>query len=66
MKKELYFKKEDAKKFNQLAREQMKLKLLADINVDLTICKIEGWDVKEYLSDLKKMITQLTNKIISD
>ena len=29
-------------KLNQLAREQMKLKLLADIKMDIEICKIEG------------------------
>ena len=43
-------------KLNQLAREQMKLKLLADIKMDIEICKIEGWDVKEYIEDLNKLI----------
>ena len=41
---------------NQLAREQMKLKLLADIRVDLTVCEIEGWNPREYLRDLHQVI----------
>ena len=44
------------KKLNQLAREQMKLKLLADIRIDIEICKIEGWDVNEYLKSLNELI----------
>ena len=41
---------------NQLAREQMKLKLLADIRVDLVVCEIEGWDQRAYLRDLHCVI----------
>lgn len=33
--------KETAYKFNQLAREQMKTKLLQDIVFDLQVCKLE-------------------------
>jgi len=33
--------KETVKRFNILAREQMKLKLLTDINIDLQICELE-------------------------
>ena len=44
------------KRLNQLAREQMKLKLLADIRMDIEICKIEGWDIKEYIEDLNKLV----------
>lgn len=42
--------------FNQLAREQLKRKLLADILVDMKICEIEGWDKLEYLNELKNLI----------
>lgn len=41
---------------NTLAREQLKLKLLNDIRLDIEICKIENWDYKEYLSELKELI----------
>lgn len=51
--------KEEAKKFNELARHQMMLKLLADIRIDLEICKLEGWDTLEYLNELKELINSL-------
>ena len=41
---------------NKLAREQMKLRLLQDIRVDIEICKLEGMDYKEYLLELKVII----------
>jgi len=41
---------------NRLAREQLKHKLLADITMDLQICKIEGWNYKQYLQELKDLI----------
>jgi hypothetical protein len=45
-----------------LAREQLKMKLLNDIMVDLTICKLENWSFKEYLTELKQLIDSfLTN-----
>ena len=40
----------------RLAREQMKLKLLQDIRVDLMICEIEGYDKKQYINQLRDMI----------
>lgn len=43
---------------NQLAREQMKLKLLADIRVDLVVCELEGWNPRDYLRDLHEVIAQ--------
>lgn len=43
-------------KLNRLAREEMKLMLLRDIARDVTICKIEGWDYKDYLHELKEEI----------
>lgn len=45
-----------APSLNRLAREQMKLKLLADIRTDLVVCEIEGWDKAEYLNELKELI----------
>ena len=41
---------EKADAINRLAREQMKLKLLQDIRVDLMICEIEGYDKKQYIN----------------
>ena len=41
---------------NRLAREEMKLRLLSDIRADICVCQLEGWDYKDYLTELKKEI----------
>ena len=43
---------------NILAREQMKYKLMADIRMDIEVCKLEGIDYKEYLKELKQIIDE--------
>ncbi len=48
-----------AKTVNDLARAKFKEKLLNDILVDLTICRIEGWSKMEYINELKKLIDSL-------
>lgn len=45
-----------APSLNRLAREQMKLKLLEDIRMDLIICEIEGWDKMEYVNELNELV----------
>lgn len=45
-----------AKSLNQLAREQLKIRLLNDIRFDVTVCQHEGWDYKKYLNSLKQII----------
>lgn len=47
------------KKLQLLAREQMKEKLLKDILIDLTICKIENWDTSDYVTDLYNMLSEI-------
>lgn len=41
---------------NKLAREQMKEKLLHDILIDINICRLEGWEYKSYLIELRNML----------
>ena len=41
---------------NRLAREQMKLRLMQDIRIDITVCQQEGIDYKPYLKELKGLI----------
>ena len=41
---------------NRLAREQMKLRLMQDIRMDITVCQQEGIDYKPYLTELKQII----------
>lgn len=48
-------------KLNNLAREQMKLRLLQDIQMDICVCQIEGIDFKPYLTELKKEIERFLN-----
>jgi len=45
-----------ARRYNQLAREQVKTKLLSDVLIDMQICAIEGWDPREYVSDLTQTL----------
>lgn len=46
-------------KLNILAREQMKTKLLTDILIDMQICKLEGWDIMQYLIEIKSLIDSI-------
>ena len=50
---------EARKALNNLVREKMKYRLLADIRFDLAVCEIEGWNKLEYLNELKSMINEL-------
>lgn len=45
--------------FNRKAREQMKLRLLADIRMDLMVCEVEGWSKLEYLDELLALAQEL-------
>lgn len=45
---------------NELARKKFEVRLLADIRVDLMVCEIEGWDKKEYIKELKELISSIT------
>lgn len=45
--------------FNRLAREKMKLRLLADIRMDLMVCELEGWSKLEYLEELLALVEEL-------
>jgi len=56
--------KEAAKITNDLARAKFKEKLLQELMVDLMVCKIEGWSIAEYISDLKTLIDQTASSIL--
>ena len=45
-----------AKTVNELARAKFKEQLLKDISVDLMVCELEGWDKKEYIKEIKKLV----------
>lgn len=52
--------------FNRLAREKMKLRLLADIRMDLMICELEGWNKLEYLDELLALVEELRKGGVRD
>lgn len=45
--------------FNRLAREKLKLRLLADIRMDLMVCELEGYSKLEYLDELLALVQEL-------
>lgn len=55
---------EISKALNELARHELKLKILQDIRADISVCLIEGWDYKEYLIDLRSLIDSFLNEKI--
>lgn len=52
-------KTEAGKVLNKLAREQFKSKLLAEILIDLQVCKLENLNPKEYIEELKQEIDNI-------
>ena len=48
-----------AKTINELARKRFQEQLLKDILCDLVICKLEGWNEKEYIEELKKLMNSI-------
>ena len=50
--------KETALALNRLCREATKEKLLKDILADIAVCQLEGWDYKEYLIELRDLVSQ--------
>lgn len=45
-----------AKTVNTLARKKFQEHLLKEIMFDFMVCEIEGWDKKEYINEIKKLI----------
>lgn len=41
---------------NILARKKFQEHLLKDIQFDLMVCEIEGWDKREYINEIKKLL----------
>ena len=57
--------KELGKALNDFCRQSMIQKLLDDILVDMTVCELEGYDIKGYVTMLKKEIDRIYKKITS-
>ena len=46
----------DRRSLQRLAREEIKMKLLVDLRIDMEVCMLEGWDKTEFLNELKELI----------
>ena len=51
-----------AKTVNTLARKKFQEQLLKEINFDLMVCEIEGWDKTEYIKELQKLLNSIDVK----
>lgn len=50
---------EERAALNRLAREELKLKILRDIRMDLEICRLEGWDHRAWIDELIELLERL-------
>lgn len=39
-----------------LAREELKLRVLQDVLIDISVCQLEGWDPREFARELVALI----------
>ena len=53
---------EERKALNDLAREQLMMKILADVRFDIEVCLIVGWDYKELPLRVKKEMDAIIEK----
>lgn len=53
---------ETRRAMQRVAREEMKLRIYADILVDMKVCDIEGLDKMEYIIELQDMLNTLTKR----
>lgn len=54
--------KETRRAMQLVAREEMKMRIYADILADIMICDIKGWDKMEYIIELQDMLNTLTER----
>lgn len=40
----------------KVCRRQMRCKLLVDIQTDMAVCQLEGWDQMEYVRELQDLL----------
>ena len=48
-----------SKSVNELARKKFQEHMLKDISFDLMVCKIDGYDKREYIAELKNLINSI-------
>ena len=50
-------------RINAFAREKFKVKLLQEIEFDLMVCKLEGWNMESYVCEIKGLIDDIFQKM---
>jgi hypothetical protein len=65
MKSSYKFEGNIALRLNDLHREQMKRKILADILIDMEVCRLEGWDIMQYPTELRELMNDIIERKIS-
>lgn len=55
---------EERKILNDLARESLMLKILAEVNFDMNVCRLEGWDYRELPLKIKKEMDGIIHRLI--
>ena len=50
---------EERRTLNDLAREALILRILAEVSFDINVCKLEGWDYKELPRRIKKEMNNI-------
>ena len=53
---------EERRTLNDLARESLILRILAEISFDMNVCKLEGWDHTELPRKIKQEMEKILNK----
>ena len=56
---------ETRKALNDLARHQLIVRILQEIEFDLMICEIEGWDKRKFIRQIQSAVDKITKKISS-
>ena len=49
---------EKGKVLQRACREAMKCKLLHDIRADIEVCKLEWWDIMEYIREIHQILDE--------
>lgn len=53
---------ETRKALNDLARHQLIVRILQEIEFDLMICEIEGWDKKKFIRQIQSAVDKITKE----
>ncbi|RHE46392.1 hypothetical protein [Bacteroides stercoris] len=55
--------REVRQRVNAFARESFKVKLLQEIEFDLLVCRLEGWNMESYVCEIKGLIDDIFQKM---